>query len=111
MELHVTDAAQIASALARIEGQLSAVDLKVDSLGLQGATLVERVGNMKTTQDAHVLETQTRHDSVTKRVTSLEHTRTSWKASMASVAAGVAFVVSVILIAAKEAFAAMARGG
>jgi len=111
MGLSVTDAAQLASVLARIETQLSAVDVKVDALGLQGATLVERVGNMKTAQDAHVAENHTLHASVGKRLTSLEHTRTSWKASMASVAAGVAFAVSVILIAAKEAFAAMARGG
>jgi len=107
----MSDVSQLESVLTRIEGQLSALDLKVDALGLQGATLVERVGNIKTSVDAHLAADDTTHTSQGTRISSLEHTRTSWKASMASIAAGVAFVVSIILIGAREAIAMMTRGG
>lgn len=101
----------ILQAIRDLDSKLTSMDGKVDALAIQSAVIVERVGTLKGVVEGHLATDDQTHDGMKKRIDSLEHTRTSWKASMASIAAGVAFVVSLVLIGAKEAFAMLTRGG
>lgn len=105
----MTDA--ILQAIKALDDKMTNMDGKVDALAIQNAVIAERVGNLKGTVEAHLAADVVTHTGQAARIDSLEHTRTSWKASIASIAAGVAFVVSLVLIGAKEAIAMITRGG
>jgi len=88
-----------------ILAQLQRIEDKVDAQAIQGATIVERLGNVKTALDSHISADDTVHKIVENRVTSLEHFRTSWKSRVASWAVVGAGVVSLVVAFAKDAIA------
>jgi hypothetical protein len=73
------------------------LDLKVDSLQVQGATVIERVGNLKETVEKHLEADAAIHKDQGERIGKLEHWRTAWVSKAGSVAAGVAVVISVVV--------------
>lgn len=85
----------ILQALKALDDKITGMDTKVDALALQGAVIVERVGNLKATVDNHLAADEQTHGKQGERLNTLEHWRTSWVSKAASLAATIAVVISV----------------
>lgn len=88
---------------------LGRIEEKVDALTASGATITERVGNLKDAVDKHLAADDKVHGEQNGRITKLEHWKTAWVAKAGSWAAGIAVAVSVfvgiVVAAVKDAFA------
>lgn len=83
--------------LQAIQSKLDSLDGKVDALQVQGATIYERVDNLKDTVEKHLASDDETHKKLGERINTLEHWKTSWVSKAGSVAAAVAVVTSVIV--------------
>lgn len=83
----MVDEDRIFAVLNRLENKVDGLGSQVGELQTQSAVVTERLGNMANITQAHLSADNLLHDTLQKRITSLEEFRTGWKARVSTVGA------------------------